>query len=99
MKSFFSSSKKAQGLSLNLIIVAVLGLIVLVIIILAITGKFGSFNKGLADCSSKGGICRDYNDKSPIESCLDTESKSLSSTNCQNVEEGKTKQVCCIAME
>ncbi len=49
-------SKKAQGLPLNTIIVAILVLIVLVIIVLIFTGRMGIFRTSIEDCASKGGI-------------------------------------------
>jgi len=49
--------KKAQGLSLNTIIIAALVIMVLVILILVFTGRMGSFSKSSESCQSKGGIC------------------------------------------
>ena len=45
--------KKAQGLSLNTIIIAVLVLIVLVILVLIFSGKMGSFRRGINACDGK----------------------------------------------
>ncbi len=42
-------SKKAQGISINTIIVAAIALIVLVILIAIFTGRMGIFNKELSD--------------------------------------------------
>ena len=44
-------SKKAQGLSLNTIIIAVLVLIVLVILVLIFSGKIVDFREGISSCS------------------------------------------------
>jgi len=41
-------SKKGQGLSLNVIIVAALALIVLVVLIMVFTGRIGVFEKGVS---------------------------------------------------
>jgi len=41
-------SKKGQGLSLNVIIVAALALIVLVVLIMVFTGKIGVFDRGVS---------------------------------------------------
>ena len=49
------SSKKAQGLSINIIVIAVIVLIVLVILIMVFTGKIGGFRDGLEQ--AEGGIC------------------------------------------
>lgn len=51
------SFKKAQGLSMETIIIAALGLIVLVILVLIFTGNMGRLIPGLVslnDCSAKG---------------------------------------------
>lgn len=55
--------KKAQGLSLNTIIIAALVIMVLVILALVFTGQMGSFGEETGSCSGKGGKCRgDCND-------------------------------------
>ena len=46
---------KAQGLSLNTIIIAALVLIVLVVLIVIFTGKMGSFVTNVESCDSKNG--------------------------------------------
>ena len=56
MPSFFSS-KKAQGLSLNVIIIAVIAIVVLVVLIIIFTGKTRLFGKATTNCESKGGHC------------------------------------------
>ncbi len=50
-------SKKAQGLSLNVIIIAVLALLVLVILAVIFTGKAGVFRRDSGDCNVLGGSC------------------------------------------
>jgi uncharacterized membrane protein YqiK len=45
--------KKAQGMSLNVIIVAVLVLIILVVLVLIFTGKLKMFGSGTSDTQSK----------------------------------------------
>lgn len=49
--------RKAQGLSLTMVIVAVIAIIVLVVVVMAFSGKFKIFNKATSDCASKGGSC------------------------------------------
>lgn len=49
--------KKAQGLSLNVIIIAALGLLVLVILAIVFTGKTGTFVKESDKCEIQGGTC------------------------------------------
>ena len=49
--------KKAQGLSLNTIIVATLALLVLILIALIFTGRVRLFRMGAEDCINQGGTC------------------------------------------
>jgi len=52
--------KKAQGLSLNTIIIAIVVLIVLVVLIMIFTGYFGSrFTPEVTSCANAGGSCED----------------------------------------
>ena len=48
---------KAQGLSITVIIVAVIALLVLVILSLIFTGGLSKFGIGVNDCENKGGKC------------------------------------------
>ncbi len=51
--------RKAQGLSLNTIIIAIIVLIVLVVIIMVFTGYFGTkFTPGVTSCENSGGACQ-----------------------------------------
>jgi hypothetical protein len=50
----FSFFKKAQGMSINVIIVAVIGLVVLVVLVLIMTGKTKIFSAATASCATKG---------------------------------------------
>ena len=50
-------TRKAQGLSLNVIIIAALALVVLIILVLIFTGQTKIFTSGLASCTNKGGKC------------------------------------------
>lgn len=49
--------KKAQGLSMNVIIVAVLALLVLVILSVVFTSKMRSTRENIDSCESSGGYC------------------------------------------
>lgn len=49
--------KKAQGLSLNVIIIAAIALLVLVILAVIFMGRLGVFRKGSGDCETMGGFC------------------------------------------
>lgn len=63
--------KKAQGISMNVIIVAAIALLVLVVLIAIFSGRMGIFGKGLNEqdtkigesCIAQGGIC--YADDAP----------------------------------
>lgn len=65
--------KKAQGLSLNTIVIAALVLIVLVILILILSGKMGGFKRGLDACDgrcvSSASDCNDYETPIYILNC------------------------------
>ncbi|MCK4521465.1 MAG: hypothetical protein KAU20_02745 [Nanoarchaeota archaeon] len=57
---------KAQGLSLNTIIIAALVLIVLVVLVIIFSGRMGRFGKTLTEaedtedlCIYKGGVCKE----------------------------------------
>lgn len=52
-------SRKAQGLSLNTIIIAALALIVLVVLSVIFIGKTNQFSQEVKDCRNKGGKCFD----------------------------------------
>ena len=49
--------KKAQGMPITVIIIAVLALLVLVILALIFTGGLGKWITKVGDCETKGGKC------------------------------------------
>jgi hypothetical protein len=49
--------KKAQGLSINAIIVAVIALVVLVVLVAIFTGRLGIFSKSVSELTSCSQIC------------------------------------------
>jgi hypothetical protein len=49
--------KKAQGLSITVIIVAVIALLVLVVLALVFTGGLGRWGLKVGECENKGGKC------------------------------------------
>ncbi len=52
------STKKAQGLSLNTIIIAIIVLVVLVVLVMVFTGYIGKiFTPGVQSCVARGGVC------------------------------------------
>ncbi|MFT4309948.1 MAG: hypothetical protein ACMXYL_05690 [Candidatus Woesearchaeota archaeon] len=52
-------NKKAQGLPLNTIIIAIIVIVVLVVIILIFTGQIRIFQLGANPCVARGGFCTD----------------------------------------
>jgi hypothetical protein len=44
------SNKKAEGLSLSVIVIAIVALVVLIVLILIFSGKIGDFNKEVSSC-------------------------------------------------
>ena len=54
------STKKAQGMSLNTVIIAIIVLVVLVVLVMIFTGYFGKvFTPTVASCNTAGGECKE----------------------------------------
>ncbi|MBI2145706.1 hypothetical protein HYU18_05320 [Candidatus Woesearchaeota archaeon] len=52
------SNKKAQGLSLSTVIIAIIVLVVLVVLVMIFTGYFGKiFTPSVSSCAQQGGSC------------------------------------------
>ena len=51
------SNRKAQGMPLNIVIIAAICLIVLVILVMIFTGRIGIFAGESANCLNNGGTC------------------------------------------
>ena len=49
--------KNAQGLSIRIVVVAVIGLIILTIVIMLMTGKFNSFSEGVKSVGNPAKTC------------------------------------------
>ncbi len=88
--------KKAQGLSLNVIIIAALALLVMVILAVIFMGRLGGFREGSGDCATFGGFCSrtscegDYTRQVSYDCDLDGDS---------TVNEGQAVDgVCCISV-
>ena len=82
--------KKGQGMSINVIIIAVLALLVLVVLAFIFTGKIGKFSSATANCESISGNTCDYSCSSGYvednsRSCLDSDNE-------------PTGEVCCIPL-
>ena len=78
--------KKAQGLPLNIIIIAVIVLIVLVVMIAIFTGRIRLFPSAVQSCQGKGGSCYDT-------PCTQLNLASILNHDCEKTED---KQYCCI---
>ncbi len=52
-------SKKGQGMTLNVVVVAAIVLLVLVVLVLIFTGKISVFSGESAKCVTNGGTCKD----------------------------------------
>lgn len=50
-------SSKAQGMPINIIIIAAISLLVLVILVIIFTGRTGVFTKESGNCVNNGGVC------------------------------------------
>ena len=77
--------KKAQGISLNVIIIAAIALLVLVILSVIFMGRMGTFGTEANDCVNKGGQC--------LDECGDDYPTPYTAWTCAEEEE-----VCCIAI-
>ena len=87
--------KKAQGLSMNVIIVAALALIVLVVLSVIFMSRAGIFAQSTGECITNGGTCMD-NEAGACQGDL----QSVSDNTCLTKVEGKkvldTEKICCI---
>jgi len=83
--------KKAQGISINAIIVAAIALIVLVVLVAIFTGRMGTWGRGITEATENEcgglnypkGVCR--------ATCLDKEDIAFGAK-CTQV----TTDVCCV---
>jgi hypothetical protein len=78
---------KAQGISINVIVVAAIALLVLVVLSVMFVGKIGLFAGKSSSCSEQGGSCQ-------IDQCS-TGLKEYSAWTCPKTAEG-ADQKCCI---
>lgn len=84
-----SMSRRGQGISINMVVIAAIALLVLVIgtILVAKTGRNVNENAGAQSCSALGGVCKAGCDYSPTGEPLETNE---GRRNCQQ------GQVCCV---
>ena len=82
--------KKAQGISINVIVVAAIALLVLVVLSVVFLGRFGLFTKQSADCENKGGRC--------VVGACPAGTNEYAAWSCQETSAG-TQQTCCINVQ
>ena len=73
--------KKAQGLTMNVVIIAALALLVLIILSVFMASKFQFFGATVKDCDTNRGVCK---------ATCDSDEAKLYQTNCPEGE------ICCI---
>lgn len=83
--------KKAQGISINTIIIAAIALVVLVVLIAIFVSKMGGFTTQLAKCSEKGGECVRDSAACKLKGQFNT---GLTSTSCEK--DSPSMPLCCI---
>jgi hypothetical protein len=81
-------NKKAQGISINVIIIAAIALLVLVVLSIIFVGRLNIFGVKTTACESVGGTC--YVD------CPTGTSEYSAGARCPDVE--GVKQKCCLAI-
>jgi flagellar basal body-associated protein FliL len=81
--------KKAQGMSLNIIIIAAIGLLVLVILAVIFIGRIGTTTKSIDSCK---GSCIDSADD-----CVGQYQKVTSDPCFASDGKTRTEQICCVS--
>jgi hypothetical protein len=83
--------RNAQGISMNVIIIAALALIVMVVLVMILFSKTRSFGAGVESCTDKGGEC-----VSGFGACLSKGGATISGTECSKKEPA---EVCCVVFK
>ena len=79
---------RAQGLSINMIVLVVLALLVLIVLAVVMARKFGFFVQYSSDCEKQGGLCAEVCG----DSWYGTESRPIAvAAQCQDPD-----QSCCV---
>lgn len=81
--------KKAQGISINTIIIAALALLVLVVLSVIFLGRTGIFAKESASCLTNGGSC--------VVGACPQGSTAYPSWSCEKTSEGAFQR-CCVSV-
>ena len=90
-------NKKAQSISINTIIVALIALLVLVVLIAILIGNTKKFTSQTEKCTTVGGSCNQY-DSSGTKNVCNEGYISHPTARCSDFEEGETKKKipCCV---
>ena len=91
-------NNKAQGLSLNTIVIAIIVLIVLVTLIAVFMGALGLFTKDITkDCANKGGTCQAKQATGPACGTNDfgSDINQIVDTVCTDADGERTGKICC----
>ncbi|MBI2548355.1 hypothetical protein HYW21_03320 [Candidatus Woesearchaeota archaeon] len=83
--------KRAQSLSLNVIIVAALALLVLVVLALIFTGKINIWGSQVKDCVQNGGECQTGPD-------CEEGFRNYNAWKCADESGEPTDEVCCLEL-
>jgi hypothetical protein len=78
---------RAQGISINVIVVAAIALLVLVVLAVVFLGQTGKFTQGVNDCQSNGGSC--------TTGACPSGTIEYSSNKCPDTSSG-ARQSCCV---
>jgi hypothetical protein len=88
--------KKAQGISINTIIIAAIALIVMVLVILIFTGNIRNFRKSAGSCEGNGGVCVASEDTCKDDSAAGYQGRVLSQYNEWCTDNYPSKPYCCL---
>ena len=85
--------KRAQGLSINVIIIAAIALLVLVVLVAIFLGRLSTTKKTIENCKSFGGRCFSFEDGCQVPYTIETTAyKCLSDITGEELED----RVCCL---
>ncbi|MBW2977590.1 hypothetical protein KY331_01975 [Candidatus Woesearchaeota archaeon] len=88
-------SKKAQGISINVIIIAAIALLVLVVLAVIFTGRLGRFGASVGECENKGGKCADIGEScGQADSSVEDFPTRFTEWNCPPVDDQEVD--CCV---
>jgi len=92
--------RNAQGLSITTIIVAVIGLIIVVVLIALLTGRLGTFTKGLDESKTCENVCTSLGKDTDYGESTDTCSGRYMAGRFSDITgpagDGSTQVCCCV---